>query len=576
MVCVNGTVTWSINGLPVNAFGAPNMTLANCWDGVLPLLEAVTSHGGAVQAVQASHSPVLYATGTTYGGVANTTVAAINALGYLIIDATSAFSATGGSGVIVCSDGVHPFTYTGLTAGTSLNGVVIASEAASNANGNVNQSSSATVYYTPAASPIYPASLQSGNGGVEPNTGYVNDTNWGEEAWPLHWSSTAYSTLTAALPGGGGMNPTYVTSAGWADAQAVNANGNLNSMLDGIAVLAAALSPYPLILRPMPESNNGSTAAFWYDQGQLISGSTQWGAQLFRYIVGYLTGNAGFTGQPVTAVPVHNILFATNSAASGTETIGIDYPTVANVGFVADLAGMDVYSSTWNSSNPKAVFTTAQGVTGYSNVPPLLMEAYGNTALHYDPSVAFNGASGETGAVDLAGLTTLVSGTTYATVRQFAASGSLQVMTSTGVRTVAYTSFSHTGTSPSEQVTFSGVTTTGVPTGSIINQSAEIFSVFSPGAIVGTSSATPNTGCANFLTGIKDATAVGGCHFCINPLNYGGTSEPNSMLFQPGFAAIMQDPATVNLPTPGNWSGFGWGAGQGTEWSWQSPLVGTT
>jgi len=46
-------------------------------------------------------------------------------------------------------------------------------------------------------------------------------------------------------------------------------------------------------------------------------------------------------------------------------------------------------------------------------------------------------------------------------------------------------------------------------------------------------------------------------------------------LFLPGFAAIMQDSETVNLPTPGNWSGFGWGQGQGTEWGWQSPLIGT-
>lgn len=563
MVCFNGGVVWAANGEAVNVFGAPSMTLANNWDGMLPLLQAVGSHGGAAQGMAALRSPMLYTAGSAYPGI-TTTVAAINALGYMPMNVTGPFSAGGGSGVIPCSDGLHPFTYTGLTTNTSLNGVVISSQPASNSNGNVTQSSAAAVTIN---APVYPALLQTGNAGATVPAGYVNGTNCYVEAWPLHWSSSAYTTLAASQPTGGGI--VGATAGGWADAQAANANGNLNAMLDGFAVLAAALSPYPLIMRPMPESNNGGSAAFWYDQGAM-----GWGPQLFRYIVGYLTGNGGFAGQPVTAVPVHNIIFATNSASpTGLEAVGTDFPTTATVGFTADLVGMDTYSGTWATTNPKSGFTTALGVTGYSNVPPILMEAYGNTPTHADPTTWGWDAS-TTG--DLAGKTTLKTAATYSTSRQFAASGTIQIATTQGVQSVAYTSLSSTGTTPNKVVTFSGVTTTGVPTGSMLPSPVNVFNPFIYGVAVGTATVSPNTGCANFLTGIKDATATG-CHFCINPLNYGATAnnEFQSMLFQPGFKAIMQDPDTVNLPTPGNWSGFGWGAGQGTEWNWQSPLVGT-
>lgn len=558
MVCFNGGVVWVENGAPVNVFGAPNPTLANTWDGVLPLLEAVTLHGGAAQALPAARCPGLYTAGSTYSGSA-TTVGALTTT--LPVTSTAAFSSGGGSGVIVASDGVHPFTYSGLSGSALvLTGGGVTSQAASNSNANVTQSSSATVAVS---APVYPASLQTGNAGVLPTAGLVNGSSYVTEAWPLHWSSTAYTTLAAAQPTGGGIAGATVN--GWADAQACNANGNLNAMLDGIAVLAAALSPYPLILRPMAESNNGSTSAFWYDQGNFA-----WGPQLFRYIVGYLTGNAGFAGQPVTTTPVHNILFATNSSSSGTETIGTDFPKAAAVGFVADIVSIDIYSATWAGTNPKASFTTAHAVTGYSNVVPILMEAYGNTAAHYDPyaTVATTG--------DLHGITSFVTQASYDSARAFAASGSLQVMTSNGVQEISYSSFTTTGANPNKVATFVISSTAGVPVGSIINQGPSILDVFLNGACVGSpASVSPSTSNTNFLLGIKDATTVGGCHFCVNPLSYGGNGEENSMLFQPGFAAVMQDADTVNLPTPGNWSTFEWGQGQGTEWNWQSPLIGT-
>ena len=449
-----------------------------------------------------------------------------------------------------------------------LSGSKITVQPASNANGNVDQTQSGVnadghLSLVAVSAPVFPAALQTGNNNVLPATGYVNGTSYAAEAWPLHWSSTAYTTLAAAQSAGGGI--AGATSAGWADAQAVNSNGNLNANLDQLAAFAAAVSPNPVIVRLMPESNNGAgTAAFWYD-----SSNFAWGAQLMRYCIGYLTNSGGFAGQPVTASPVHNLLFAVNMAGAGTGTIGTDFPTAARVGYVADLASLDTYSATWSTTTPKSVFTTIQAVNGYSDVTPLLMEAYGNTAVHYDPWASV----GQTG--DLHGISSFVTGASYNSARAFAASGSLQVGTSTGIRSITYSSFSTTGVNPSKVATFVISSTAGVPVGSIINQAASEINEFLNGNCVGTSSATPSTSAANFLTGIKDATTVGGCHFCVNPLNYGGNGENNSMAWQPGAAVLMQDTATVNLPTPGNWSQFGWGQGEGTEWGWQVPLIGT-
>lgn len=493
---------------------------------------------------------------------------------------------SGGQGVILASDGLHPFTYTGLTTNTRLNGVIISSPAASNQNGNVTMSSSATVAN---GAQINPASLQTGQGGVSPGPGRVNATTYTAQAWPLHWSSSAYTTLSAALTSGGGISG--ATSSGWADAQAVNANGNLNAQLDQFVAFAQAIYPCPILLRPLAESNIGGATCFWYDTS--IIG---WGAQLFRYCVAYMigdsTGAVGFAGQPVSPTPVHNILYGTNMLAGGTSSLGLDYPTSARVPWTTgataglpDFYSVDYYNTIWSTAQPKGFFSSVlTAIPAYSNAVPLLFEAYTNGAPTYQPSsgiTVFGGTNGTTGDLHSIG-TTFATGSNYNnSTRLFGTSGgTLRIATSNGVMSLTYTGAPVISgpASPSRIATFTvtAASVAAVPAGSIIDTNP-YTNVFVGGMCVGDPPTTsPPATPAQFLTGVQNAIAstTFGCHFTVNPLLYGGTFEINSVLFQPNSNVLFQDPSVVNLPNPGNLSIFAAGCGVGYDDTFSRPAAG--
>jgi hypothetical protein len=214
---------------------------------------------------------------------------------------------------------------------------------------------------------------------------------------PFQWGSGGGTNATAQLPG----NPVpYGYSAG---AQ-TPANRNLNTMLDQLAGFLNLMGEYgiSLVLRIFPEDNGGYGQSWWSSVGT----PTQQGTFIqtaFRYCIGYLTGWGGFTGQPVTATPVHNALFAYAEIDDGTNSYSHYRPPGTSV----DVYGGDFYTYL-PDANAEAYFQVMEGLIPLSGSTITCTGGSGTITVtnvtdtvHAGDVVTFQGLSGGSGDLAL-------------------------------------------------------------------------------------------------------------------------------------------------------------------------------
>lgn len=339
--------------------------------------------------------PCAYISGSTMNHAAQT-IAQLNTAGTIVLTTATdtVFVTTGGTGVILATDGggnnhLHTFTYTSRVT-TTLHGVVIDPNTAT---GGATTDSVANGAF------VGPATLALASNGL--TSGAASG------AFPLQYSSTAYQALGGTLAGAtfspasktvtltGTSTSTmplvpgmFVTDAGanlgvgntvasitdpthfvltnsptgtvstaetltftlgastdYNAAQAFNSNDNLNKMLDnlivGINMLGAV--DIPVLFRPLSEVD----ASFFWWGNQATSGTPcMWSAQLFAYIVGYMTGVQVFAGQPVSSTPLSNCIFGINLQASAGGQNGWlpQYAPVLNGVSYVDVLSCDCFS----------------------------------------------------------------------------------------------------------------------------------------------------------------------------------------------------------------------------------------
>jgi hypothetical protein len=479
------------------------------WSYATPAMIKQGQNGGAVMLGSQTPyygNPCLYAAGSTVP--TGTTVAAVNTAGQLVLASNTAFvsgtAANFGHGVLVCNDtgggGVatqlHTFTYTGTSGSTILTGVVVAGySGASIATGAACNPAQLQPYTT-----ALPAGAQTG-------------------AWPLQWSSTAYTTLSIGA------------STDWAAAQALNSNGNLNAILDSYVALANTLAAnqVPLILRPFIEKDQ--SGAYWFSQ-------MSWYPSLWKYVVGYITGNGGFSGQPVSPTPAHNVLFCFSQSATSTANVNAaSWITNMPAGALVDVLGIDVYNKSSLNTLPSHARAVLNGVTGYRNIPSGLSEFYGQLVSNNTASCYYSGS-----AIDFS---TLVSGNTIQgtvvpglnSTTTFAASGTLAIATAKGVQTLTYSAVAVAGNTR----TFTVSSAAGIPSGS--NSLA-----VSGGMVLVDSTVVAAATC---LTDINTSSGVSGNLYPAYFVLWGGSESGLSMLYQASPTALMAGAGVRNAPAIG-------------------------
>jgi hypothetical protein len=513
--------------------------------------------------------PSTYATGstakiTTQFGSTPQPISAITSATTLDVTSSGNFTAGGGNAVLVAtpSGGVttlYPFSYTSA-ASNVLHGVVFAAGVPSTAE----VANLAAVY--PAQLTTYNAAL-----GASAEAG----------AWPLQYSSSAYTELGGTVAGCSYNDSTTITTSGsfytmpvclgdyvsgtgipsgatvtaiasatsltissattggaesgqtltftcgqstdWAGAQAVNANGNLNAMLDYLITELNDLGNIgiPVLLRFLPEMNGSS---FWWAVSS--PRKAYWFARLFAYCVGYITGTQVFTGQPVSATPAHNVLFVHNILAVA-NLAQWNTPSVGGTVY-ADIVSCDFY----DSSTVATMLSDVSGYTGYSNCPQAAAELFGGTAAE---EVVFGGitTSGDLSLLG-SGSTLSVSSVTGTP----ASSGTLLVPCVNGLQSVTYSSYASN--------VFTLSSTSGVPSGSFILPSP---------ALLTSATGVTNLGASTLLSDIDSTSAAW----------YGCWDGGNNQLYVGSYATLSNNAWMINreqMPVmpwalPGNFASGG-------------------
>ncbi len=249
-------------------------------------------------------------------------------------------------------------------------------------------------------------------------------------------------------------------------------NINLNQILDTYATLANDLNAYgiPILFRIYPENN---TSGFWWC-------GLPWTAQLWKYTLGYLTGNGGFSGQPTTSTPCHNLLFVwAVTTGSGYNNLPPTYTSI-------DFYGVDRYGGL--ASSPSLLnnrLTTMGTNVGYSPKLQAICEI-------------FDGSSGnQLYEIASAGFGTDISTWTGSgtLVLQYESSappstGTIAVATATGIQTASYTSY-NSGTQTFHGLSSSAPSGSKIITGSLAinvdssNNNSDLLTAFmdAPGAM---------------------------------------------------------------------------------------------
>ena len=158
-------------------------------------------------------------------------------------------------------------------------------------------------------------------------------------------------------------------STSYASQLALDANNNLNAMLDQIVAVFQEFAGYgvSVIFRHLEEGSLGNTCWDW-------GGNLQFWEYVYAYCYGYITGNAVFSGQPVSATPCHNVLFVHCPLFSTATNMEAHPPIVGGVCY-ADIIGIDQYA------NPPSGFATAMGdlhtIAQFVNLPRGFCEVFG-------------------------------------------------------------------------------------------------------------------------------------------------------------------------------------------------------
>ena len=270
-----------------------------------------------------------------------TTVSSVNATGTLSVTNSGTFPKKG-SGQVWAGSSYRSMTWDGLDANNNLLGVVVADTQLPD-----QIAQWANVRAVPSNS--------------NPLAAYASSLNSWDVAGEtmLIWSKTAGTTLKVGNLKGQSQ-----------------ANINLNTMLDTIAVLAAGLQAHdiPFIFRPWAEDNNATGLMWWSNGGNPSGNWQQFTKDLWKYTIGYLTGSNGFPNQPVTGIPVHNALFAYAQTVPNPR-VGRTPPAMI------DLYGLDQYDymDTIQTRPPSYVvpdFLALAALPGFANVPQAFCEAF--------------------------------------------------------------------------------------------------------------------------------------------------------------------------------------------------------
>jgi hypothetical protein len=254
--------------------------------------------------------------------------------------------------------------------------------------------------------------------------------------------------------------------------------------------------------------------------------------------VGYITGNGGFSGQPVSPTPAHNVLFCFSQSATSTANVNAaSWITNMPAGALVDVLGIDVYNKSSLNTLPSHARAVLNGVTGYRNIPSGLSEFYGQLVSNNTASCYYSGS-----AIDFS---TLVSGNTIQgtvvpginSTTTFAASGTLAIATAKGVQTLTYSAVAVAGNTR----TFTVSSAAGIPSGS--NSLA-----VSGGMVLVDSTVVAAATC---LTDINTSSGVSGNLYPAYFVLWGGSESGLSMLYQASPTALMAGAGVRNAPAIG-------------------------